>query len=208
MQTVDTTAIAAILGKTDNQQLEQQVNAAVSDLERKLGYSLCGTTDAEERLFPYTETLWHRTQPMYVAPTSITLVYGNSSEEVITDFQVGQNGKLFGDWFNAFRICDRCQVGRCYCYENCAYFKVVAKWGFAAPEASDESGDEQPLCVVPDDLYNVLLEAIKKAGDGKKDIQSESTGTRSYTKFASSYQTVWQKYADVINFYKLRKPRI
>ena len=216
MRTVSTTAIAALLGKTDNVALEQQVTAAVSDLERKLGYPLCGTAVPQERIFRWTDTLWHRTHPMYLTPTSIVLVGVNapviggssSSEQTITDYQLGQNGKLEGNWFNMFKLCNVCQTGRCIHCDRCEYIKITAAWGFAAPEPSEESGDETVYCVIPDDLFNVLLEAVKEAGQGRKNIQKESTGTRSYNKFAASYQTVWQKHADIISFYKVREPRL
>lgn len=209
MRLVSTTEIASQLNLTDNAALEQQVNAAVSELERLLGYPLCGTPTAEERIFKWTDTLWHRTHPMWAQPTSITLVR-NNQEETITDFQLGQNGKLFGDWFNAFKLCNICQVGRCTHYLSCDYVKVVAKWGFAEPATVEESGDEDDTyqCYLPDDLFNVLLEAIKDGGNAKKDIQSENTGTRSYSKFAKSYESAWQKNSGVIEFYKLREPRL
>lgn len=209
MAKVDTAKLAEILGQTDNAAFQQAAANAVAELERQLGYPLCGTTEAEERIFNWTDTLWHRVHPLYEAPASIVLVRGGS-EETVTDFQLGQNGRLFGDWFNAFKLCNTCQTGYCrHCpYDRCDYIKVTAKWGFGAPELVEESGEPDSfLCYLPDDLYNVLVEAVKASGNKKGDIQSENTGTRSYSKFAASYKTVWEKYGGVIDFYRLREPR-
>lgn len=203
MAKVDLSQLGAALGVS-----QDNANYAIAELERLLGYPLCGSTEPEERIFPWTYHLWHRVNPLYEL-VSITLVRGGQ-EETITDYQLGQNGKLWGDWFNAFKLCNTCQAGMCYhCGDGCDYVKVTAKWGFCAPELVEESGSEDSLqCCIPDDLYNVLAEAAKKAAKGdKNDIQSENTGTRSYSKFAAAYQSTWQKYASVIEYYKMRMPR-
>lgn len=213
MAKIDITKLAEIVGATDDLAFEQLANSAVAELERQLGYALCGTIEAEERLFDWSNSsTWHRTHPMYETPTQIILVRGDDTEETIIDFQLGQNGKLHGSWFNAFKLCDLCQSRcglNCIGCDNCVYAKVTAKWGFGAPQIIDESGgDDSTVCYLPDDLYNVLVEAVKQANNPASDIQSEGTGTRNYTKFAKSYMTAWEKYASVIDFYKMREPRI
>lgn len=204
MAKVDLSQLGALLGVS-----EQLADIAVAELERQLGYPLCGSTEPEERIFPWNDTLWHRTHPMYGQPTSITLVR-NGHEETVSDYQLGQNGQLFGSWFNAFKLCNICQAGRCsHCGDRCDYIKIVARWGFGAPEIVEESNEADcVLCILPDDLYGVLEAAIKEAQKGaKNDIQSENTGTRSYSKFTASYKTTWQKYAGVIDYYRMRMPR-
>lgn len=202
MAKVDTAKLAEILGEADNAAFQQQAASAVAELERQLGYPLCGTTEAEERIFNWTDTLWHRVHPLYEAPVSVTLVRGGR-EETTSDIMLGQNGRLFGDWYNAFKLCNQCQGSRCVHCDRCDYIKVVAKWGFGAPTTEGDN----TLCYLPDDLYNVLVEAVKASGNKKADLQSENTGTRSYSKFAASYKPVWEKYGGVIDFYRLREPR-
>lgn len=215
---IDTTHLASVLNRTNDATFQHEVNAAVAELERLLGYSLSGTIEAEERIFSYHKgTVWKKVNPFYGKPTSVTLVYcENDSEETLTedDYRLGQNGKLFGTWFNALKIC-RCPGSCLNCLSRKAdYIKVVATWGFAEPVVVDvdESGDESGQAVevidtLPADLEHVLLEAIRSNNDSKSDIQSENTGTRSYTKFARSYQSVWEKYGAVIEFYRMREPR-
>lgn len=206
--TIDYAKLATLAGRTNDDQFKAQVESAIADLERQLGYPLAPTATAVERKFDWTTQYWHRVHPMYAAPTSVVLVsaspLGSASEETIdtAELQLGQNGKLYGDWFNMFRLCDEC-VRRCRLCGNCAYVKVTAQWGFSAPTGEGES----QTYVLPSDLMNVLSEAVKDASNAKKDIQSEGTGTRNYSKFAASYQTVWQKYAGVIDFYRLKEQR-
>lgn len=214
MAKVDTAQLADILGKTDNAAFEQQVNAAVADLERQLGYPLCGTTELETRTFTYQDGyLWLKTHPFYDLSELVIVrnSLGNPAEETVelADLQYGQNGKLFGEWFNGIKICDTCLKPTCPCFDNCDYVRVTASWGFCPPVVEDESGDaDNTFCCIPDDLYNVLVEAVRQGTDPKSDIQSENVGTRSYSKFAKSYASVWEKYASVIEFYRLREPRL
>lgn len=202
MAKVDLSQLGAELGVT-------QANAdyAIAELERQLGYPLCGSAEPEERIFPWRNQIWHRVNPLYEL-VSVVLVRGGQ-EQTITDYQLGQNGKLWGDWFNAFKLCNTCRGACTHCGDGCDYIKVTAKWGFGAPETVEESGDtDRTLCYIPDDLYNVLSEAANKAAKGdKNDLQSENTGTRSYSKFAASYKSTWLKYVDVIEYYKMRAPR-
>lgn len=203
MAQVDLSQLGAALGVT-----EQVAANAKAELERLLGYPLCGSAEPEERIFPWRNQLWHRVNPLYEL-VSITLVRAGR-EETITDYQLGQNGRLYGDWFNAFKLCNICQTGNCYhCGDGCDYIKVTAKWGFGAPVTVEESGAEDSVqCYIPDDLYAVLEAATKQAAKGDKaDVQSENTGTRSYSKFAKSYESAWQKYDGVIEYYRMRTPR-
>lgn len=210
---VDTAQLALELGATDNEAFQQQVDAAVGELERLLGYPLCGTTEAEERIFTFRAGhLWQKVHPMYGEPEAIVVVDTTGAEETIVDYQLGQNGRLFGDWFNAIKLCKNAgHLSRCTCYEGrCDYIKVTATWGFGARHWGSESPGEgeAPYCYLPPDLYNLLVQAVKASINPKTDIQSENTGTRSYSKFAASYQTVWQKYSGIIEFYRLREPRL
>jgi hypothetical protein len=215
---IDTAKLASILSRTNDALFQQQVNAAVAELERILGYSLSGTIEPEERSFPFHKSaVWKKVNPFYGQPTSVTLVNcENDSEETIAaeDYRRGQNGTLFGTWFNALKLC-KCPSSCLNCYSHRAdYIKVVATWGFAEPVVvdTDESGDEsgqasEVIDTLPADLERVLLEAIKADSDSKSDIQSENTGTRSYSKFAKSYGSVWEKYAATLEFYRMREPR-
>ncbi|MFA5172596.1 MAG: hypothetical protein WC426_13625 [Sulfuriferula sp.] len=217
MAKVDTAQLAQILGKTDDAAFEQAVNAAVADLERLLNYPLCGSADFETRQFGYPEGyLWLKTHPFYEVETVTTVVDGVETVVASGDLQYGQNGRLFGSWFNGIKLCNKCNIGnRCNHYNNCDYIIVSAKWGFCPPtELAEESpGDESPgepeyVCCLPDDLYNVLVEAVGQALDPKSDVQSENVGTRSYSKFTKAFGTIWEKYASVIEFYRLREPRV
>lgn len=209
MAKVDTAQLADILGKTDDAAFEQAANAAIADLERLLGYPLCGGADFESRAFDYPEGyLWLKTHPFYAIESVTTVVNGVENVISSNDLQYGQNGKLFGDWFNGIKLCKLCSIGRCSHYNNCDYVLVSAKWGFCPPVASDESGSDEVYCCLPDDLYNVLVEAIGQALDPKSEVQSENVGTRSYSKFTKAFGTVWEKYASVIEFYRLREPRV
>lgn len=201
--TIDYEKLATLAGRTNNDQFKAQVESALSDLERLLGYPLAPTADAVERTFDWTTQLWHRVHPLYAAPTSVVLVRAGQEETIdLAEIQLGQNGKLYGQWFNAFKLCDACMRNCSLCHTGCDYVKVTAQWGFSAP-----TDGENATYVLPSDLMNVIAEAVKDATNAKKDIQSEGVGTRNYSKFAASYQTVWQKYAGVINFYKLKEQR-
>lgn len=191
---VDPAAMATELGVT-----ETQVNVAIGQLEQKLGYPLLGTTENVERTFSWTPTLWHRINPFYAAPSSVVLVSGGDEETLsLPDLQYGQNGQLTGLWFNAFKLCESC-IARCRCYDTCRYVKVTAKWGFAAPDDGKAA--------IPADLYGLLVDLIKWNANDTKDIQSEGTGTRNYSKFAKSYESVWVTNAELVDFYKMRDPR-
>lgn len=216
MAQVNTAQLAELIGATDNAAFQQQVNAAVAELERQLKYPLCGTAEAQERIFNYRPGyLWLKTHPFYEL-SSVVLVRDQKEETVeLADLQTGQNGELYGDWFNGIKLCDQCKfdIVRCPHYSNCDYVKVTAKWGFCAPTEVEESPGESPgepdyYCCLPADLYDVLVDAVTAANDSKSDIQSESVGTRSYTKFAKAFQSTWDKYASVINFYAMRPPRV
>jgi len=194
--------IASLTGKTNDAALVEQIAAAASELERLLGYPLCGAAEAEERIFTYKPGyIWQRVHPLYGAPTAIVLVRGGV-ETTITDYQLGQNGELHGSWFNMFRMCD-CKLTSCACDKQCDYIKVTAKWGFASPETVEEV----EYCTLPSDLMQLIGEAVKQNTDANRDIQSENVGTRSYGKFARSNQSVWQRYEGVVNHYKLKRPR-
>lgn len=194
MITVDPAAMATELGVT-----ETQVNVAIGQLEQKLGYPLLGTTDNVERVFSWTPTLWHRVNPFYAAPSSVVLVAGSDEETLsLPDLQYGQNGQLFGDWFNAFKLCESC-IARCRCYDTCRSVRVTAKWGFAAPDDGK--------AVIPGDLYGLLTDVIKWNTDDNRDIQSENTGTRSYSRFTKAYETPWAANAELLDNYKMRDPR-
>lgn len=204
--TVDYAKLALLAGKTNDAAFKAQIDVAVSSLERLLGYTLTATVEAEERTFNWTDTLWHRVHPMYAAPTSVILLQGdNQTEETleVASLQLGQNGKLYGDWFNAFKLCDDC-LRRCRLCGNCMYVKVTAKWGFAEPTGEGEN----QVITLPSDLMGVIVAAYKDVNNSKKDIQSEGTGTRNYSKFAKAYTDWWTANDSVINFYKLREPRI
>lgn len=215
MAKVDIAQLAEILGKTNDAAFAQAVNAAVADLERLLKYPLCGSTEPELRTFTYRPGyLWLKTHPFYDLESLVIVRNGNEETVSTSDLQYGQNGELYGSWFNGIKECKPCRPG-CACFDGCEYVKITAKWGFCPPvEADTESpGDESPgepvtYCCLPDDLYNVLVEAIKQATDPRSDVQSENVGTRSYSKFTSSFKSVWDKYSSVINFYAMREPRI
>lgn len=214
MAKVDIAQLAEILGKTNDAAFAQAVNAAVADLERLLKYPLCGSTEPELRTFPYKPGyLWLKTHPFYDLESLVIVRNGNEETVSTSDLQYGQNGQLFGDWFNGIKQCKPCRPG-CACFDGCEYVKIVAKWGFCPPTPVDESpGEESPgepeyICCLPDDLYNVLVEAVSTALDPKSDVQSENVGTRSYTKFTKAFATTWEKYKSVIDFYALRQPRV
>lgn len=197
MITVDPAAMATELGVTEN-----QVATAIGQLETALGYPLLGTAEPEARSFPWQATLWHKVQPLYDMPTSVVLShYGDEETLDLTALQLGQNGKLNGDWFNAFKLCGAC-VAACRYYDQCEYVQVTAKWGFAAP-----AGKGSDLAQIPGDLYGVLVAVIKQNTDKKRGIQSEGTGTRNYSKFTKAYEDVWVTYADTVNLYAIREQR-
>lgn len=197
MITVDPAAMATELGVTEN-----QVLTAIGQLETALGYPLLGTAEPQVRAFPWQATLWHKVQPMYDMPTSVVLShYGDEETLDLTALQLGQNGRLNGDWFNAFKLCNSC-IAACRFYDQCEYVNVTAKWGFAAP-----AGEGSDLAQIPGDLYGFLTDLIKQTTDKKRDIQSEGTGTRNYSKFAKAYTDVWESQATLISHYAIREQR-
>lgn len=206
MAKIDTAQLAELLGQTDDAAFEQAVNAAVADLERKLKYPLCGSIEPELRTFNYRPgDVWLKTHPFYSLVSLVVVRNGVETEVNTSDLMYGQNGQLYGSWYNGIKICDTCPGYRCPSFAKCDYIKVTALWGFAEPATTEESGEgDITSCTLPDDLYNVLKEAVEKSL-GADDLQSESTQTRSYTKFASAYKSVWEKYADIIEFYALRE---
>lgn len=197
---VSTASIAQILGVTDDASLKAKVDVAVAELELVLGYEICGAADFEERVFVYRPgRVWQYTHPFYELQ-SITIVR-DGRETTVVDYQLGLNGRLDAKWYNMFKLC-KGQCGRvCGCFGGCDYIKVTAKWGFGAP-----TGDPA-TCHLPQDLLGVLAQAVKSVNNPRDDIQSENTSTRSYTKFADSYKSVWLKYDGILSFYRMKRQR-
>lgn len=188
---VDTAQIASYLGVEDDSTFQVDVDAALSSLEERLGYPLCGDGTFQTRSFPYRPyEIWHRVDPFYELDTAVIKGY-RAQEDTLDDYQVSQNGQFNGEWNNRIRTCG-CSAS-CLCHDRCTTIEVTAKWGFA-PLVDG-------LCSLPPDLFKFLSQITKDSGDNG--LQSESRGTRSYSRFPK--EDVWKRYALTLHRYSNRR---
>jgi len=198
---INSVRFASLLNKNNDAFFQSQLAVAISEIERQLGYPLSNSFIAEERIFILNDNLWKRVHPFYGVPEYIKIFSNDGNEKIIHDYQLGQNGKLVGNWFNGFRLKNHILSKNINKLEE---IKISATWGFAKPV---QDSNQNIYYYLPENLEKVILEAIKNDNDSKIDIQSENTGTRNYQKFASSYKSVWEKYDGIIEYYRHRESR-